>query len=363
MAQDLANELVADLYRRERTGLARSVARITGESHAEDLVHDAFVAYLTKSPWAARPGAWVATVARNRALNTLRRPRMVPLAGIEPAGDTETPDSEREAVRRAVASALEALPERSLRALKMKFFDGADYPHIAAALGTSVPQAHVVVHRALRRLGRELVRQMAEAHGASECAPALARMAGLGGEDESHEHGPCPLCRPAWDEIAALRIGSWIPAPLLAFRARVRDAFDWLAGRIAVRGPLAADGASRAATALVAMGVAATTLAPPAVAFPSAPRRTTVTVADPAAGAAAEAAPVVAAPASSDSKRSGRIGASDRPDTVNAGPVRVAPPQDEEPGQVSQDGVGGTLVCTDINNPCGPPPPGRAHSE
>ncbi|MGH2830803.1 MAG: RNA polymerase sigma factor, partial [Actinomycetota bacterium] len=216
MAQDLAREFVADLYRRERSGMTRSVARIAGESHAEDLVHDAFVAYLTKSPWATRPGAWVATVARNRALNELRRPRLVPLTGVEPDDDQPSPDAEREAIRTTVASALAAIPARSITALRMKFFEGCDYPEIASALGVRIAQAHVIVHRALRRLGRELVNRMAAVHGASDCAPALLRMAGLSAVEDAHDADPCPACRPAWDEIVALRIGGWIPLPLLA---------------------------------------------------------------------------------------------------------------------------------------------------
>lgn len=363
MAQDLATEFVADLYRRERSGIARSVARIAGDSHAEDLVHDAFVAYLTKAPWAEKPGAWVSTVARNRALNTLRRPKLVPLSGEEPTADHETPDSEREAVRRVIEAALSAIHPRSLTALRMKFFEGADYQQIADALGVRVSQAHVVVHRSLRRLGRELIRQMADAHGAGACAPALTKLAGLATAAEerhasAHDAEPCPLCAPAWDEIQALRIGGMV-APLIAFKDQIRSIAGKLAGRITVRGSLASDAVSRATTAFVAMGVAAATLSPVAATIPSESHRPTTRSEAPVAGTnvSTQAPPAAEAPPAAPAARPKRA-ADGAAKTVTVGPAgRVTPPQKEEPGHVGNDDAG-LLVCLDPTRPCTPPPPG-----
>lgn len=387
MAQDLATEFVADLYRRERSGITRSVARIAGESHAEDLVHDAFVAYLTKSPWATKPGAWVATVARNRALNELRRPKLVPLTGgeadasgslrdhgsREPAAADIVLDVEQDAIRSVVANALGVLHERSLTALRMKFFEGADYQQIADALGVRVPQAHVIVHRALRRLGRALVNQMADAHGASECAPALMQMAGLSGGDDltvdlHHDEGPCQTCRPAWDEIVALRIGAWVPAPLvgltLALRKAARHAAAQIGGRLSPRGGLAADAAVRAATALVAVGVAIT-LSPSAAPAHTvlSPRGVAVApaaVSRPGVGTAGIPATTSGAKSASAPKATTTRTAPRSTDAVSAGGTHVSPPKaDGQPGGVRNDQVGGTIVCTDISKPCDPPPPGH----
>lgn len=371
MAQDLATEFVADLYRRERTGIARSVARIAGESHAEDLVHDAFVAYLTKAPWADRPGAWVSTVARNRALNTLRRPKLVPLSGDEPTpAEIETPDAEREAVRTVVAEALSSINERSLVALRMKFFEGADYPAIAEALGVRVPQAHVIIHRSLRRLGRELIRRMADAHGAGDCAQALVRLAGLStgeayhdnGHDSAHDSGPCALCAPAWDEIQALRIGAWL-APLVAFKNQIKSFANNLAGRMTPRGSLASDAVSRTATAFVALGVAASSMAPAVASGPSVAQRPAAQVEAPAAGTSVQQAEAgtATAPGAKPVARAPMRPATASDRTTTAGTAgRVTPPSNEEPGHVSNDGVGGVLICTDVSKPCAPPPPGRA---
>ncbi|MHB8511127.1 MAG: RNA polymerase sigma factor [Actinomycetota bacterium] len=364
MAQDLATEFVADLYRRERAGITRSIARIAGESHAEDLVHDAFVAYLTKSPWATKPGAWVATVAKNRALNELRRPKLVPLEDDDSPTTIEDADVEREALRSVVASALSGLQERSLVALRMKFFEGADYPQIAKELGVRVAQAHVIVHRALRRLGRELVHRMADAHGASSCTPALLRMAGLGSGDDEHDDAPCPTCAPAWDEISSLRIGAWIPGPLIAAflstRHRLHKIYASIASRMSAQSTLAADALSKAA-ACFAVGVAATSIAPavvsanaPVMAMQVQQQKSSFqqTLASREAGKSA----IDVHQASSGSSNTGQasVGVGKQPPTtLSAGPTKTQ----VNPGGTSHADTpkNSSVVCTntDLSKPCG----------
>jgi RNA polymerase sigma factor (sigma-70 family) len=263
----MADDRIIEVYQRERGQIARSVARIAGDS-AEDIVHDAFEAYLSHAPWALRPGAWISRVARNRALNTHRGIRLVPLEGHEQTTTGDIEALEREVVGSVVAEALKALPDRPRRALRMRFFESASYEDVAEALGVRVPQAHVVVHRALRMLGREMVRRLADAHGAAACAPALARMAGIGGGEE-HGHGiePCRLCRPAWDEIVALRaVNGFVPWFLGVgdgLRRGLRRLLEGTAKRLELVEP-----AGRFATTMMAVGVAAASAfaAPAAVA-------------------------------------------------------------------------------------------------
>ncbi|GAC1412834.1 MAG: hypothetical protein NVSMB57_08340 [Actinomycetota bacterium] len=253
----------------------------------------------------------------------------------------------------------------------MKFFEDADYPEIAEKLGVRVPQAHVIVHRALRRLGRELVSQMASAHGASECADALAKMAGLGGNDDEHADTPCPTCRPAWDEIVALRIGAWIPGPLLwpimAARHRAHrihaHLFNRLAGRLTPNGSLTADLISRAAVAALAVGVASTSLTPASghtvPLRPAVTRPAPVTLADtrmPAAKLAVKPAsrPVVRPAHITEPQGTGKAKSVD---VVNAGGNHVTPPNGNEPPAARNDSYGGVIVCPGIGQSCDPPPP------
>lgn len=93
-----AARLVADTFRREAGPAVATVARLTGDvGQAEDAVQEAFAVALRH--WSAhgvpdRPGAWITTTARNRALDMLRK-------------EGRRTDRERQAVALA---ALEATP-------------------------------------------------------------------------------------------------------------------------------------------------------------------------------------------------------------------------------------------------------------
>lgn len=72
-----AARLVADTFRREAGAAVATVARLTGDvGRAEDAVQEAFAIALRRWPTDGvpdRPGAWITTTARNRALDVLRR--------------------------------------------------------------------------------------------------------------------------------------------------------------------------------------------------------------------------------------------------------------------------------------------------
>ncbi|HEU5152939.1 MAG TPA: DUF6596 domain-containing protein [Iamia sp.] len=91
---------VEEAFRREAGAAVATVARLTGDiGRAEDAVQEAFALALRRWPTQGvpdRPGAWITTVARNRALDVLRR-------------EGTRADREAEATRSAVAS-LEASP-------------------------------------------------------------------------------------------------------------------------------------------------------------------------------------------------------------------------------------------------------------
>ena len=85
---------VADAHRREWAAVLASTVRVTRDLDlAEECVQDAYAQALSRWPSAgvpARPGAWLTTAARNRALDLLRREkslqRKLPLL-VERAGD------------------------------------------------------------------------------------------------------------------------------------------------------------------------------------------------------------------------------------------------------------------------------------
>jgi len=239
---------IATLYAEERATLARSTARLVGVDQAEDLVHDAFVTYLARPPQADRPGAWLSRVTRNRALNELRRARVISLDEDIPSDSKLGARAEADAVRAVLAQALLAMPDRYRTALDLRFLQECDYPEVADALGVSVAQAHVVLHRATRRLGRELVRRLAEPHNATACIPSIEAALGFTAEATEHIDGACAHCAPVLDELSALRA---LPAltPAIGLLQRLSA---WMGSRA----PALADPAGKLATLALAFGLA-----------------------------------------------------------------------------------------------------------
>lgn len=74
-----ADQLVAHLFRHQRARIVASLTRVFGASHlslAEDVVQDALIKALQQWPFRGipeNPAAWLTLVARNRALDLLRR--------------------------------------------------------------------------------------------------------------------------------------------------------------------------------------------------------------------------------------------------------------------------------------------------
>ena len=93
----VSGTLVEEVFRAESGRALATIARLVGDlGVAEDAVQEAFIAALRRWPETGvpdKPGAWITTTARNRALDVLRR-------------ENRRPDLEESAVREA----LEATP-------------------------------------------------------------------------------------------------------------------------------------------------------------------------------------------------------------------------------------------------------------
>ena len=348
---------VEALYVDERARLERSTGHIAGD-RAEDIVHDAFVTFLTHGTNVSYPRAWLGRVARNRALNDVRRSREVPLEA-DFSSEPDAAPAERDAIRAVVAAALGDLDERSRLALRLRFFEERDYDDVAAELGVRVAQAHVVLHRSLRRLGRAIVRRLAEAHGAASCAPALEEIAGFGGKANGHGTQACVRCRPVLDELAVLRGMGLVPPALLSMW------FKRFAADVGARAPVVNDALGRVANAVVAFGLVVTTVvatppsAPAAGDVPS--RRVERERARPAVvergvrdgrAPARTDAPVTSAPAANELREQ------EPEEVVDTGPVNVRKDDDHVQGEVKDEGgdpQGGAVVCEPLQ-PCPPPP-------
>ncbi|HET7510787.1 MAG TPA: sigma-70 family RNA polymerase sigma factor [Solirubrobacterales bacterium] len=148
------------LYRSSRDDLYAYVASLLRDATAaEEVTAAAFERAYRKrhrfDPERGEPRAWLFGIARNAALDELRRRGRQAELTAEPAdlhdfGAAEgTEHSER---RLAVSAALERLAPGERELIALKFFAGLDNAEIAQVLGTSESNAGTKLHRAMTKL-------------------------------------------------------------------------------------------------------------------------------------------------------------------------------------------------------------------
>jgi RNA polymerase sigma factor (sigma-70 family) len=146
------------LYRACAADLYAYVATLLRDRAAsEDVTAQAFErAFRRRQTYDARRGtqrAWLFAIARNAALDELRRRRRTVVLAAEPADADAAGDHHEAAVRRAtVRAALAGLEARDRELIALKFHAGLSSAEIAAVLRISPTNASTRVHRALTRL-------------------------------------------------------------------------------------------------------------------------------------------------------------------------------------------------------------------
>jgi RNA polymerase sigma-70 factor (ECF subfamily) len=148
------------LYRAARDDVYAYVATLLRDrSAAEDVTAQAFErAYRKHRSYDARKGgerAWLFGIARNAAIDELRRRNRHARLAAEPADLTApTPGDQAEAAieRTALRAALAALPVRDREVVALKFHAGLDNAELAEVLGISVSNAGTLLHRAITKL-------------------------------------------------------------------------------------------------------------------------------------------------------------------------------------------------------------------
>jgi RNA polymerase sigma-70 factor (ECF subfamily) len=158
---------VEALWRTHHRRIRAHLRQIVPAADVEDVLQEAFL-----SAWQATdrldpardPGPWLTTIARNRAIDRLRRRsvRPVSLADDEaiarlPAGDPTDPAEQLERMRggRAI-EALRQLPELQRRYVVLHHLDGFSLAEIAHGDGTSIDSVKAHLYRARRSLGAAL---------------------------------------------------------------------------------------------------------------------------------------------------------------------------------------------------------------
>jgi RNA polymerase sigma-70 factor (ECF subfamily) len=151
------------LYRETASDLfAYAHALLRDRAAAEDVAALTFErAFRRRERFDPRRGtqrAWLFAIARNAALDELRRRKRTAALVVDPedvdAGAAAAADDDDEAVlrRAAVRAALAALEPRDRELVALKFDAGLSNGEIAAVLGISESNAGTRLHRAVRRL-------------------------------------------------------------------------------------------------------------------------------------------------------------------------------------------------------------------
>ncbi|HEX6391314.1 MAG TPA: sigma-70 family RNA polymerase sigma factor, partial [Solirubrobacteraceae bacterium] len=151
------------LYRAARDDVFAYVATLLHDrGAAEDVTAQAFErAFRKRAKFDSRRGserAWLFGIARNAALDELRKRRRTVTLATEPVSDAAGPEDEADlALRRAaVRTALADLPARERELIALKFHAGLDNAELAAVLGVSVTNAGTQLHRAMTKLRRSV---------------------------------------------------------------------------------------------------------------------------------------------------------------------------------------------------------------
>jgi len=147
------------LYRTSRDDVyAYVVTLLRDRGAAEDVTAQAFErAFRKQGSYDAGRGAprgWLFGIARNAALDELRRRRRTAEMPAEIAVEADV--EQRTLERAAVRAALATLKARDREVIALKFHAGLDNAEIAQVLGVSPTNAGTLLHRAMTKL-REAV--------------------------------------------------------------------------------------------------------------------------------------------------------------------------------------------------------------
>jgi RNA polymerase sigma-70 factor, ECF subfamily len=157
---DTSWERFESLYRSSRDDVYAYVSTLLRDpAAAEDVTALAFErAYRRRRTFDRRRGeerAWLFGIARNAALNELRRRRRVAALVTDPEDVVESTESEGAEValrRTAVQNALAKLPAREREIVALKFHAGMSNAELARVLGVSESNAGTLLYRTMEKL-------------------------------------------------------------------------------------------------------------------------------------------------------------------------------------------------------------------
>ena len=143
------------LYLAHRDDVHASLRRLVGRERADDAFQETFLRALRaydRLAHAENLRAWLLAIARNVALDELRRPRAADgEAAPEPAARPH-----EDAPHEQLAEIAGGLPPKERAAVVLRYAYDLDYDTIGAALGSSGEAARQAASAGVRRLRKEL---------------------------------------------------------------------------------------------------------------------------------------------------------------------------------------------------------------
>ena len=157
------------LWQRHHRLVAKAVYEVTGDLHVvEDLMQEIFFKAFRKSklydPTLGKFTSWLVTVARNEALNHLRRRRRTahvslddtnPEGGFSPIESPSKQVSKRE-VWSQMLGAINSLKDPARMILKMRMLEGKSFDQIAKALKQPVDTVKTTFYRNTEQIRNKL---------------------------------------------------------------------------------------------------------------------------------------------------------------------------------------------------------------
>ena len=156
-AQEAGSLPFEALYRTCRDDVLAYVGSLLRDpSAAEDVTSQAFErAYRRRRTYSPRRGtqrAWLFGIARNAALDELRRRQRAAPLPEEPAAAANTAEEETRVERLTLRDALAELPARERDLVALKFLGGLSNAELARVLGVSESNAGTLLHRTVTKL-------------------------------------------------------------------------------------------------------------------------------------------------------------------------------------------------------------------
>ena len=152
-----------DLYRTSRDDVyAYAAGLLRDAAAAEDVTATAFERAYRKrrrfDPRRGSPRAWLFGIARNAALDELRRRGRQRRLAADPADESAMTEAiqDESAERLALRQALQRLDPRERELIALRFFSGLSLAEVGAVIGISESNAGTRLHRTIAKLRAEV---------------------------------------------------------------------------------------------------------------------------------------------------------------------------------------------------------------